>query len=39
MDVWSIITGETAKTPHDEIVLGYNFTRVDTNPQQCNYCW
>ena len=34
MDVWPIITGETDKTPHDEIVLGYNFTRVSTNPQQ-----
>ena len=25
MDVWSIITGENEKTPHDEIVLGYDF--------------
>ena len=25
LDVWPIITGEDEKTPHDEIVLGYNF--------------
>ena len=25
MDVWPIITGENEKTPHDEIVLGYDF--------------
>ena len=25
LDVWPIITGENEKTPHDEIVLGYNF--------------
>ena len=25
MDIWPIINGETDKTPHDEIVLGYNF--------------
>ena len=25
MDVWPIITGENSTTPHDEIVLGYNF--------------
>ena len=27
MDVWPIITGENEKTPHDEIVLGYDFNR------------
>ena len=26
MDVWPIITGETDKTLHEEIVLGFNFT-------------
>ena len=25
MDIWPIITGETDKTPHEEIVLGYNY--------------
>ncbi len=34
MDVWSIITGETDKTPHEEIILGYNYTRFTSNPQQ-----
>ena len=28
MDVWPIITGESEKTPHDEIVLGYNFSNA-----------
>ena len=27
LDVWRIISGENATTLHDEIVLGYNFTR------------
>ena len=26
LDVWPIITGENNSTPHDEIVLGYNYT-------------
>ena len=26
MDVWPIITGESNKTLHDEIILGFNFT-------------
>ena len=26
LDVWPIITGENSSTPHDEIVLGYNYT-------------
>ena len=25
MDVWPIITGETDKTPHEEIILGYDY--------------
>ena len=25
LDVWPIITGENSSTPHDEIVLGYNY--------------
>ena len=29
MDVWPIITGENEETPHDEIVLGYNFTHTE----------
>ena len=32
MDVWPIITGESDKTPHDEIVLGYNFN--NSHPMQ-----
>ena len=28
MDVWPIVTGVNSSTPHDEIVLGYNYTRV-----------
>ena len=32
MDVWPIITGENEKTPHDEIVLGYDFE--DSHPHQ-----
>ena len=28
LDVWPIITGENEKTPHDEIVLGYNFSNT-----------
>ena len=28
MDVWPIITGESEKTPHNEIVLGYNFSNA-----------
>ena len=27
LDVWPIITEESTTTPHEEIVLGYNFTR------------
>ena len=34
MDVWPIITGETNKTLHEEIILGYNFTRFTQNPEQ-----
>ena len=26
LDVWPIITGENTTTPHEEIVLGYNYT-------------
>ena len=26
LDVWPIITGETTTTPHDEIILGFNYT-------------
>ena len=26
LDVWPIITGANSSTPHDEIVLGYNYT-------------
>ena len=29
LDVWPIISGESTKTPHDEIVLGYNFTAAE----------
>ena len=32
MDVWPIITGETNKTPHEEIILGYNFN--NSHPMQ-----
>ena len=28
LDVWPIITGESTTTPHDEIMLGYNFTKA-----------
>ena len=31
MDVWPIITGESDKTPHDEIVLGYDFDNKHPN--------
>ena len=27
LDVWPIITGENTTTPHEEIVLGFNFTK------------
>ena len=26
LDVWPIITGESATSPHEEIILGYNFS-------------
>ena len=29
LDVWPIITGESTTTPHEEIVLGYNFTKEE----------
>ena len=29
LDVWPIITGESVVSPHEEIVLGYNFTRLE----------
>ena len=29
LDVWPIITGESTTTPHDEIVLGFNFTKAE----------
>ena len=32
LDVWPIITGENEKTPHDEIVLAYNFNH--SHPEQ-----
>ena len=32
LDVWPIITGENSSTPHDEIVLGYDFD--NTHPNQ-----
>ena len=32
MDVWPIVSGETDKTPHDEIVLGYDFD--NSHPDQ-----
>ena len=32
MNVWPIITGENEKTPHDEIVLGYDFD--NSHPHQ-----
>ena len=28
LDVWPIITGESTTTPHDEIVLGYDFEDI-----------
>ena len=31
LDVWPIISGESTKTPHDEIVLGFNFTSTGAN--------
>ena len=29
LDVWPVITGENTTTPHEEIVLGYNFTDAE----------
>lgn len=31
LDVWPIITGENSTTPHNEIVLGYNFDNAHPN--------
>ncbi len=31
LDVWPIITGENTTTPHEEIVLGFNYTTNDTD--------
>ena len=33
MDVWPIITGENEKTPHDEIVLGYDYSERYPNQE------
>lgn len=30
LDVWPLLTGEAVKTSHDEIVLGYNFSRANS---------
>ena len=35
LDVWPIISGETSTTPHEDIVLGFNFTyNQDKRPNQ-----
>ena len=31
LDVWPIITGENTTTPHEEIMLGYNFSAAETS--------
>lgn len=31
MDVWQIITGKNSTSPHEEIVLGYNFSNSHPN--------
>ena len=28
LDIWPIITGENTSTPHEEIVLGYDFNGI-----------